>query len=118
MVTNIADKVGLKLRNCHLSDNSRPLETDFLRIQISTKEYQKSLLSINETVLLSTQNMLKLMGKKILTFLRKLLSVYLHLHLSHNMIFPTMLFVRPAKAQTSLRIRAVWSEPLLVAWIF
>ena len=26
--------------------------------------------------------------------------------------------MRPAKAQTSLRICAVWSEPLLVAWIF
>ena len=32
--------------------------------------------------------------------------------------FPTMWYVRPAKAQTSLRICAVWSEPLLVAWIF
>ena len=29
-----------------------------------------------------------------------------------------MWYVRPAKAQTSLRIRAVWSEHLLVAWIF
>ena len=27
-------------------------------------------------------------------------------------------YVRPAKAQTSLRICAVWSEPLLVPWIF
>ena len=35
-----------------------------------------------------------------------------------NMRFPTMCYVRPAKAQTSLRIRAVWSEPLLIAWIF
>ena len=34
------------------------------------------------------------------------------------MRFPTMWYVRPAKAQTSLHIRAVWSEPLLVAWIF
>ena len=31
---------------------------------------------------------------------------------------PTMWYVRPAKPQTSLRIRAVWSEPLLVTWIF
>ena len=30
------------------------------------------------------------------------------------MRFPTMLYVRPAKVQTSLRIRAVCSEPLLV----
>ena len=38
-------------------------------------------------------------------------------YMSRDMIFPTMWCVRPAKAQTSLRIRAVWSEPLLVAWI-
>ena len=29
-----------------------------------------------------------------------------------------MWYVRPAKPQISLRIRAVWSEPLLVAWVF
>ena len=29
-----------------------------------------------------------------------------------------MWYVGPAKAQISLRIHAVWSEPLLVAWIF
>ena len=34
------------------------------------------------------------------------------------MRFPTLWYVWPAKAQTSLRIRADWSEPLLVAWIF
>ena len=28
------------------------------------------------------------------------------------------MYVRPAKSQTSLCIRAVWLEPLLVAWIF
>ena len=38
--------------------------------------------------------------------------------LSHGMRFPTMWYVWPAKAQTSLCIRIVWSEPLLVAWIF
>ena len=27
-------------------------------------------------------------------------------------------FVRPSKTQTSLRIGAVWSEALLVSWIF
>ena len=37
--------------------------------------------------------------------------------MSRDMRFPTMWYVRPAKPQTSLRIRAVWSEPLLVAWI-
>ena len=36
-------------------------------------------------------------------------------YVSHNMRFPTILYVRPAKAQISLRIRAVLSEPLLVA---
>ena len=39
-------------------------------------------------------------------------------HLSHDMGFPTICYVRPAKPQISLRIRAVWSEPLLVVWIF
>ena len=38
--------------------------------------------------------------------------------LSHNMRFPTMWYVWPAKPQISLRTRAVWSEPLLVTWIF
>ena len=37
--------------------------------------------------------------------------------MSRDMRFPTIWYVRPAKAQTSLRIRAVWSEPLLVDWI-
>ena len=38
--------------------------------------------------------------------------------MSCNMKFPPMWYMWPAKAQTSLRIRAVWSEPLLVIWIF
>ena len=38
--------------------------------------------------------------------------------LSHDMWFPTMWYVRPAMAQTSLCIHADWSEPLLFAWIF
>ena len=38
-------------------------------------------------------------------------------HYSWPMRFPSMWYVRPAKAQTSLRIRASWSEPLPVAWI-
>ena len=32
--------------------------------------------------------------------------------------FPTIWYVWAAKPQISLRIRAVWSEPLLVDWIF
>ena len=38
--------------------------------------------------------------------------------MSHNMRFPTMLYVQPAKTQTSLCIHTVWSEPLHAAWIF
>ena len=37
-------------------------------------------------------------------------------HLSRDMRFSTKWYVRPTKAQTSLRIRACWSEPLLVDW--
>ena len=36
-------------------------------------------------------------------------------HVSQCMGFPTVWYVRPAKPQISLRIRAVGSEPLLVA---
>ena len=39
-------------------------------------------------------------------------------YLSQYMRFPTMWYVRPAKSQIRLRIRAVWSEPLLGAWVF
>ena len=35
-----------------------------------------------------------------------------------NIRFPTLWYVRPKKAQTSLCVHTVWSEPLLVAWIF
>ena len=38
--------------------------------------------------------------------------------LIHGMGFPTMWYVWPAKPQISLHIRAVWLQPLLVAWIF
>ena len=38
--------------------------------------------------------------------------------MSRDIRFPTMWYVRPAKTQISLRIHAVCSEPLLVAWIF
>ena len=34
------------------------------------------------------------------------------------MRYPTVWYVRPAKPQISLRIRTVWSEPLLVIWVF
>ena len=45
-------------------------------------------------------------------------SLFQEYYMSHSMRFPTMWYVGPAKAQTSLRIRAVWSEPWLVTWIF
>ena len=35
--------------------------------------------------------------------------------MSHDMRFPTMWYVRPAKPQISLCIHTVWSEPLLVS---
>ena len=38
--------------------------------------------------------------------------------MSQCMRFPTMWYMRPAKPQISLRICAVWSKPLLVAWVF
>ena len=41
-----------------------------------------------------------------------------NLHMCRDMWFPTMWYVWPAEAQTSLRIRAVWSEPWLVSLIF
>ena len=50
-------------------------------------------------------------------FSKLLQKTLLQWQMSHHMRFPTMWYVRPAKAQTSLRIHAVWSEPLLVAWI-
>ena len=39
-------------------------------------------------------------------------------NLNRGMEFQTMWYVRPAKPQISLRICAVWSEPLLVALIY
>ena len=38
--------------------------------------------------------------------------------LSRDMRFPTEWYERPTKAQTSLRIRTDWLEPLIDAWIF
>ena len=52
------------------------------------------------------------------------LSTYLGEYSSDNsyfsqcMRFPIMWYVRPAKPQISLCIYAVWSEPLLIAWVF
>ena len=39
-------------------------------------------------------------------------------NLSRHRWFPTMWYVRQAKPQISLCIHTVWSEPLLVAWLF
>ena len=45
------------------------------------------------------------------------ISYSMTIYLSRDTWFPTTWYVRPPKPQISLRIRAVWSEPLLVAWI-
>ena len=50
--------------------------------------------------------------------INSLVGMRLNTHKSQCMRFPTMWYVRPAKPQISLRIRPVWSEPLLVAWVF
>ena len=42
----------------------------------------------------------------------------LQYNMSRGVRFSTMWYVRSANPQISLRIRAVWSEPLLIAWIF
>ena len=42
----MADKIGLKQRNCHFGPNLRLFETDFLRTEISTAKYQKKNLLI------------------------------------------------------------------------
>ena len=39
-------------------------------------------------------------------------------NMSHDMSYPTMLYVQPAKPKISLGIRTAWSEPLLVTWLF
>ena len=53
-----------------------------------------------------------------LSFVKKEYDIRLVASLSRDMRCPTMWYVRPAMAQTSLRISAVWSEPLLVAKAF
>ena len=42
----------------------------------------------------------------------------INLHMSRDMRFPTMWFVRLAEPQISLHIGTVCSEPLLVGWMF
>ena len=44
-------------------------------------------------------------------------NIFLWSYLSQCMRFPTTWYVPPAKPQISLRICAVWSECLLVAWV-
>ena len=40
---------------------------------------------------------------------------FTHPHVSRDMRFCTMWYMPPAQAQTSLHVRAVWSEPLQAA---
>ena len=51
---------------------------------------------------------------KILLTLKNIETFPEKIHWSRNRRFPTMWYVRPAKPRISLRIRAVWPEPLLV----
>ena len=70
---------------------------------------------------LADRDMTNLNGKKTFNSCETTSHAYakkLIINLSHNMRFPTILYMRPAKPQISLRIRAVWSQPLLVACIF
>ena len=46
MVTKMADKIGLKSRNCHFRPNLRLLETDFLRIRYQHKQIPKKSFNI------------------------------------------------------------------------
>ena len=55
--------------------------------------------------------------RQVITFCIHLQARDKTLYLSWDMRFPTMWYVRPSKPQISLRICAVWSEPLLVAWL-
>ena len=61
-------------------------------------------------------------GCSLFAILTNVLQIYAlitnSLQMSLDPRFPTMLYAGPAKAQTSLRIWAVWSEPLPVTWIF
>ena len=40
MVTKMANKIGLKQRNCHFGPDLRLLETDFEELDMSTAKYQ------------------------------------------------------------------------------
>ena len=46
MVTKMANKIGLKQRNCHFRPNLRLLEADFLRIRYQHKQIPKNPLNI------------------------------------------------------------------------
>ena len=46
MVTKMADKIGLKKRNCHFRPNFRLLETDFSTIRYQLGKYQKKTFNI------------------------------------------------------------------------
>ena len=48
----------------------------------------------------------------------KMTSFFTNNNMSQCMRLPTMWYVQPANSQISLRIHAVWSEPLLVAWVY
>ena len=53
--------------------------------------------------------------EKLLFHTRRRLWDLIYIYMSRGMGFPTMWYVRPAKPQISLRIRADWSKPLPVS---
>ena len=87
--------------------------------------YQWSLSNIPETEVMFVTLHCKMLHIKIrwdLILSMKILLLFWRIRYQkvhgRDMRFPTMWYVRPAKSQTSLRLRAVWSEPLLITWIF
>ena len=88
--------------------------TIFNRIVQSSSSFAKRFCTEEKFVNTKTKCISLLFIRKT-TFVPVAFLMVLSIQLSLGMRFPTMWYVRPAKPQISLRIRAVWSEPLLVA---
>ena len=74
-------------------------------------------LSVRVSLMNASTKLFLSICKDLYTFAR-ILKYNIKIHLSRNMRCPTMWYVRLAKPLISLCIREVWSEPLLVAWVF
>ena len=72
------------------------------------------------TIVVNCKKRIKMDLKNIAIFLwKRVLSRALYNnYMSQCMRFPSMWYVRPAKPQIRLHICAVWSESLLVTWVF